>query len=60
MLEEVIQRTQLPVDPQVGPWQWKFLSPSLIFAKYTLPTIPMAGAIFKDTAWREQCGVETI
>lgn len=47
------------VDLQAGPGNQSLLAPSLILGLYVLPTIPTAGAIFRDIVLREQCVAET-
>lgn len=54
LLEGVVERTQLPVNPKAGPRQLEAsLPPPLIFGIHLLPTITTGGAGFKDTALRE-------
>ena len=36
------------------------LTPLPMLGMYVRPSVPMVGAIFKDTVLREQCIVETI
>ena len=60
MLKEVIERTWPPADPGVGPGQSEAPHPSLVFGIYTLPTVPIGGAVFKEAALREQSVVGTI
>lgn len=45
---------------ELGPGNWKLLTPSLVLEMYFLPTIPIVGAIFKDTTLRELAVVENI
>ena len=46
-------------DPQAEPRQSEAPRPSPALGRYTLPTVPTVGPIFKDAALREQCVVET-
>lgn len=45
---------------ELDPGNWKLLTPSLVLEMYFLPTIPIVGAIFKDTTLRELAVVENI
>lgn len=56
-LQEIIDRSWLPVDPGAEPGQSGLLISFLVLGMYTLPTIPTVGAIFTDTDWRDQCGI---
>ena len=58
MLEEVIERTWLPVVPWGGWGNLRLLSPSPVLG---IPlTVPTLRAGCKDTSMRESCVVETI
>lgn len=57
-LEAVLRRMWLRVGPRAGPWQSEAPHPLPVLGMYPLPTIPTAGAIFKDTRrplspWRQ-------
>lgn len=54
MLEEVIKKTQPPVDPQLDPGNGRILTPSPVLVMYILPTLPTAGTVFKDIAFLER------
>lgn len=43
----------------LDPGNQRLLDLSLVLGMYVLPTITTAGAVFKDTASREQCVVVT-
>lgn len=58
MLEEVIERMCVLVDQRARPGQLEVPYP--VLGMYHQSTIPIARAIFKDVALREQCVVETI
>lgn len=45
---------------ELDPGNWKLLTPSLVLEMYFLPTMPIVGAIFKDTSLRELAVVENI
>lgn len=60
LLEEVIERTLLLIDPGAGPVQSEAPHPLPCLAMCILPTVPRVGAVFKDAALREQCVFETI
>ena len=45
---------------ELDPGNWRLLTPSPDLGRYNLPTDHTVGTIFKDTASREQCVVETI
>ena len=52
---------QEDVTLELNPDNLRLVTPSSVFGMYVLPTIPAVGAaIFKDTALREQCVIETI
>lgn len=58
-MEKIIERTRLSGDPGAGPGQSEAPYPAPVLGMYILPTVPTVGAIFKDSALRDQCVVET-
>ena len=59
-LEEVIERMRPLVDQPAGSGQLRLPTPSSVLEMYILPTFATVRAIFKGSALREQCVVETI
>lgn len=57
VLEEVMERTRLLVDLQAGPGQLE--APYSLPCPWNVCSVHM-GAVFKDTALREQCVIEAI
>lgn len=45
---------------QLDPGNQGLFPPSLGLGMYILPSVPTVGDVFRDAAFREQCGVETI
>lgn len=55
-----VERMWPLVDLWPGPSQLEAPLPSPILGMYIIPTVPTVEAVSKDTALREQGGVETI
>ena len=50
----------LKVVGRLDPDNWKLLTSSSVLRMCVVPTVPTARAVFKDSALREQCVIETI